>query len=314
MKKNVLLTGVALCLGMINESWAETWNCGPKDEQGNYGDSVKCVYDETTKTMTVSGKGNMGNYDYFLDENNQNSSSAPWFGKPIENIVIGDGVTSVGAKAFAFNDSLKSVSGMKDVERFGSMAFNLDYGVDSFVIPEKIKYIGDNALQSINGLSGQVFVLPDTLKVVGIDALKFGGTYIISEDLDTSNWVIGAFGNGTLNIICKGSLEKCQSNISKFIKKTEGGNGTCEKEGFCNGSFSVVSANSEQCTGNYGWNGANCVKKDAEGNVTCASGFVEWDNACVDEYPFAKKRWTPAEANEWLHDGNDNFVIITFKK
>ncbi len=43
-------------------------------------------------------------------------------------------------------------------------------------------------------------------------------------------------------------------------------------------------------------------------------GKVLWDNTCVDEYPFAKKRWTPAEANEWLHDGNDNFVVITFKK
>ncbi len=45
-----------------------------------------------------------------------------------------------------------------------------------------------------------------------------------------------------------------------------------------------------------------------------AKGQVFWDNACLDEYPFAKKRWTPAEANEWLHDGNDNFVILTFRK
>ena len=43
-------------------------------------------------------------------------------------------------------------------------------------------------------------------------------------------------------------------------------------------------------------------------------GNVVYNNECVAEYPFAKKRWTPAEANEWLHDGNDNFVIITFKK
>ena len=44
-------------------------------------------------------------------------------------------------------------------------------------------------------------------------------------------------------------------------------------------------------------------------------GKVFWGEECYDEYPFAKKkRWTPAEANEWLHDGNDNFVVITFKK
>ena len=31
-------------------------------------------------------------------------------------------------------------------------------------------------------------------------------------------------------------------------------------------------------------------------------------------FTLAKKHYTPAEANQWLHDGNDNFVIITLKK
>jgi hypothetical protein len=77
------------------------------------------------------------------------------------------------------------------------------------------------------------------------------------------------------------------------------------------------------CNG-YVKSGTGCVSECGNGYYTdekakrcikdCSNGQVEWQGKCYDEYPFAKKRWTPAEANEWLHDGNDNFVIITFKK
>ena len=78
--------------------------------------------------------------------------------------------------------------------------------------------------------------------------------------------------------------------------------------------FAMATETQCKATKKYGWDGTSCVKKDSEGKVSCASGFVSWNNECLDEYPFAKKRWTPAEAAKWLHDGNDNFVVLTFKK
>ena len=98
----------------------------------------------------------------------------------------------------------------------------------------------------------------------------------------------------------------------------------------------VLPKTQSACTGtNIEWNATDnkCVNKnytppqeadngntggDVSGDFNPAdcynNGQVPYNNQCWDEYPFAKKRWTPAEANQWLHDGNDNFVVITFKK
>ena len=43
------------------------------------------------------------------------------------------------------------------------------------------------------------------------------------------------------------------------------------------------------------------------------SGRVYYKGECLNEYPFARKHWTPAEAAKYLKD-DDNEIIITFKK
>ena len=52
-------------LGNISESRAETWNCGPKDAQGNYGSNVKCTLENGV--FTVSGNGRMGDFHSIVD-------------------------------------------------------------------------------------------------------------------------------------------------------------------------------------------------------------------------------------------------------
>ena len=55
-------------------------------------------------TLTISGEGAMYNYG------RQSSQSAPWRGKNIINVVIGDGVTTIGKYAFLGCGNLKTVS------------------------------------------------------------------------------------------------------------------------------------------------------------------------------------------------------------
>ena len=44
------------------------------------------------------------------------------------------------------------------------------------------------------------------------------------------------------------------------------------------------------------------------------SGWVKVGNNCASpENSYAKKHYTPTEANQWLKD-DDNFVVLTFKK
>ena len=44
-----------------------------------------------------------------------------------------------------------------------------------------------------------------------------------------------------------------------------------------------------------------------------ANGQVPYKDQCWNEFPFAKKKWTPAEAVKWLKE-DDNTVTITFKQ
>ena len=118
--------------------------------------------------------------------------------------------------------------------------------------------------------------------------------------------------------------------LSKDIYLVRWG-GTCISDCLKSG-ISFNSVNENQCNEMllYYYTGSSCEKRPTDGSdITCTNGYtksgnncinctaagkVEWQGQCYDEYPFCKKRWTPTEAAEWLHDGNDNFVILTFKK
>lgn len=57
-----------------------------------------------------------------------------------------------------------------------------------------------------------------------------------------------------------------------------------------------------------------CVMPEPEPEDTsCPGDQVKYQGECVDEYPFAKKHYTPAEANKWLSDDNNNTITLIFK-
>ena len=153
-------------------------------------------------------------------------------------------------------------------------------------------YIADDTTLWNNGCDLKMYLSPKKHIIISENG---------SEDFFNAFKGCSASVSDNYDIVCLGDINKCRTELSNIGRTF---------------ADRVVLPTKEQCNGSgtYGWNGDACVKKDSEGKVTCASGFVEWDNKCLDEYPFAKKRWTPAEASKWLHDGNDNFVVITFKK
>ena len=139
------------------------------------------------------------------------------------------------------------------------------------------------------------------------------------------------FGSGQRpDIFCKGDELKCQ-NLVKNIKDFT----ATEPAGLEN---YVTGVDKDHCTGEkYFWNGNSCSRKESycdkdmyysgyecrmrptDGtDITCdydISGYVKVGNNCYSpEVTYAKKHYTPAEANQWLRDGNDNFVVLTFKK
>ena len=110
--------------------------------EGSYPDGSTWSFDTTTGTLTISGKGAMEDYT--------SQNTAPWEAHTadIVNVVIQDGVTSIGAYAFWCCASLESVEIPASVTSIGDHAFYLCTSLKSITIPEGVTSIGDSAFAS----------------------------------------------------------------------------------------------------------------------------------------------------------------------
>lgn len=91
-------------------------------------------------TLTISGEGEMPNYDHV-------DIFPPWsdFAADIKTIVIGENVTNIGARAFNNCTGLISVTIPHGVKSIAAGAFINCAGLESITIPESIESIGNNA-------------------------------------------------------------------------------------------------------------------------------------------------------------------------
>lgn len=153
--------------------------------------------DPNTYTLTISGKGAM--YDY-----SSSYTTVPWNAQKsgITSVVIEDGVTSIGDKAFEGCSALKSVSGMKDVTSLGEWAFYKCTSLESFTIPSGVKSIPDclfydcSKLNSVTihaqvaSIGSSAFFGCSTLKTLSIpDSVQTIGYYAFGgcNELETIN-------------------------------------------------------------------------------------------------------------------------------
>ena len=152
MRKIVLMLGIVICFA--NKTYAETWNCGPATD-GVYSDSVKCTYDEATKTLTISGEGEMGDYPS-ATVNGKDGSTAPWFGKDIVHAVVEGNVTSIGTRTFKGAYRLQDITGTENITRVGDTAF---WGASSLISID---------LPNVQEIGGIAFLNTSSLQYVGI--------------------------------------------------------------------------------------------------------------------------------------------------
>ena len=82
-------------------------------------------------TLTISGFGAMTDYS------NNSSSRAPWYSSrsSITSVIISDGVTSIGERAFYYCSSLTSVTIPNSVTSIGDYAFYNCSSLTSVTIP-----------------------------------------------------------------------------------------------------------------------------------------------------------------------------------
>ena len=148
------------------------------------GESLTWTLDDEG-TLTISGTGAMTDY---ADEEH-----APWYNikESIYNVVIEDGVTSIGSNAFSGCSGLTSVTIPDSVTSIGDEAFACCSGITGITIPDSVTSIGESAFEDCSGLTN--FTIPANVTNIGERAFAgcSGLTSVTIPDGVTS------IGNGT---------------------------------------------------------------------------------------------------------------------
>ncbi len=102
--------------------------------------------------LTISGTGAMLNYNLITPPNSWGYADFPW-PKTIKQVIIKDGVSSIGNYAFDRCDKLYSVTIPNSVTTIGEDAFNYCVELTSITIPNSVTTIGDNAFFMCNKIT-----------------------------------------------------------------------------------------------------------------------------------------------------------------
>ncbi len=129
------------------------------ETSGTCGEGLTWILDDNG-TLTISGTGDMDDYAYVDDY-----VDAPWYDSAdsIVNVVIEDGVTSVGDCAFSKCGSLMSVTIPEGVTSIGDYAFAYS-GLISADIPDSVADIGDDAFTSCTSLTD--ITIPEGVTII----------------------------------------------------------------------------------------------------------------------------------------------------
>ncbi|MBR6277436.1 MAG: leucine-rich repeat domain-containing protein [Bacteroidales bacterium] len=113
---------------------------------GTCGENATWTYNSQTQTLTISGTGEMDDYS---------SSSIPWknIKANIKNVVINEGITSIGEHAFHGCENLTTITIPNSVTSIGSSAFYYCTSLTSVTIPNSVTAIGEGAFACCESLA-----------------------------------------------------------------------------------------------------------------------------------------------------------------
>ena len=134
------------------------------DYSGKWG-KLSWTLDSNGK-LTISGSGDMDDFHTPTLENLKYEAWLAYRGK-IEEVVIQDGITSIGSKAFEFCN-LKMVTIPDSVISIGEEAFYYCHALSSITIPDSVTTIGSEAFCHCDALSS--ITIPDSVTTIGFQA------------------------------------------------------------------------------------------------------------------------------------------------
>ena len=160
----ILVLTLVLSVGSVSAAEptiVDSGNCG-KD-----GSNVTWTLD-SNGLLTISGTGEMAYYEMQYDSaSDEYITTAPW-GNQAKMVVIGDGVTGIGAAAFYGCSDLTSVTMGSSVTSIGDSAFSGCTGLTGIVLPGSVTSIGEYAFYNCNSLT--VIEIPEGVTTLGNSA------------------------------------------------------------------------------------------------------------------------------------------------
>ena len=123
---------------------------------GSCGNSANWVYDPDSHTLTISGTGPMTDY-----------VSSIWSGSgyTIETIIIEDGITHIGARAFKNLGDLTELSLPRSLTSIGDSSLNHCFALESVILPDGLEQIGSYAFAECSSL--KAVTIPGTVDTIG---------------------------------------------------------------------------------------------------------------------------------------------------
>lgn len=151
-------SGISAFDRSIIASAAEDDSDAPKS--GKCGENVTWTLDDKG-TLTISGTGEMDDWTF---------NNAPWSycSSDIVNVVINDGITSIGNMAFYYCESLTSVTIPDSIVIIGVGAFGSCISLTSITLPECVESISDMAFSYCSGLTS--IIVPNSVLNIGEQA------------------------------------------------------------------------------------------------------------------------------------------------
>ena len=212
----ILMLTLVLSVGSVSAAKptiVDSGNCG-KD-----GSNVTWTLD-SAGLLTISGTGEMADYESKTDSaSGEEITTAPW-GNQAKTVVIGDGVTGIGAAAFYGCSGLTSVTMGSNVTSIGESAFCGCTGLTGIVLPGSVTSIGEYAFsncesltaieipEGVTTLGNSAFFGCDNLKEVRYNARAAANLTGLSGAFRSAGASVGG-----VKVIFGESVEKIPSNL-----------------------------------------------------------------------------------------------------
>ena len=140
---------------------------------GTCGENLTWELDLETGTLTISGTGDMKDYEqvYNGDADYSFSSSSPWSNcDDIKSVIIESGVTSIGKCAFVGCKNLSGILIPNSINDIGDLAFRNCNGLTSISIPDSVSVINPDTFAYCSNLTS--ISIPNSITGIGWGAFR----------------------------------------------------------------------------------------------------------------------------------------------